>query len=116
LRALVCRSNKKTIRAKTAIVHYQPRPCSRILLVKSIRCLEPRTGQTQVQVERIGLGKLEIHAIKYIFFISLGMHHGELWRIKKAATVQPIYGDEISQLVISVSQIEPGAGSAKATV
>src|ERR1044071_336771 len=96
LRALVCRPDKKAIRTKAAIVDYKARPCSRVLLVKSIRCLEPRAGQAQVEVERIGLRKLEIHAIKYVFFISLGMHHGELWRIKKAATVQSIDGDEVS--------------------
>ena len=111
LRALVCRSNRKTIRTKAAIVDYKARPCSRILLIKSIRCLEPRAGQSQVQVKRIGLRKLKIHTIKYVLFISLGMHHGKLWRIKKATAVQPVHRNEISPFVTSVSQIKSDAGS-----
>jgi hypothetical protein len=58
------------------------------LLVKGIRRLEPRAGQAQVQVERIGLRELKIHAIKYILFISFGMNHGELWRVKEATAIQ----------------------------
>src|ERR1041384_2635282 len=91
LRALVCLSHRKAIRTKAAIVNHKARPCTRRLLVERIRRLKPRAGQPQVQMERIGLRKLEIHAIKYVFFISLGMHHGELWRIKKAAAVQPVH-------------------------
>src|SRR6266853_3372163 len=116
LSALVCRSNREAIRTKAAIVDYKCRPCTRSLLVKRIRRLEPRTGQSQVQVERIGRRELKIHAIKYIFFISLGMHHGELRRIKKATAVQSIYGDEVSQFVTSVSQIKANVGSAETTV
>src|SRR4029077_6083373 len=87
LGALVCRSDRNAIRTKAAIVDHKARPCSRILLIKGIRGLEPRAGQSQVQMERIGLGELKIHAVKNIFFISLGMHHRKLWRIKKAAAV-----------------------------
>src|SRR6266853_647573 len=116
LSALVCRSNREAIRTKAAIVDHKARPRTRSLLVKRIRRLEPRAGQSQVQVERIGRRELKIHAVKYVFFISLGMHHGKFWRIKKATAVQSVHGDEISQFVTSVSQIEPNAGSAKADV
>src|SRR5438445_13342726 len=67
-------------------------------------------------MERIGRRKLKIHAIKYVFLISLGMHHRKLRRIKKAAAVQSIYGDEVSQFVTSVSQIKANVGSAETTV
>src|SRR5438309_2138131 len=109
LRALVCWSHRKAVRTKAAIVNYNAGPCTRSLLVKRIRRLKPRAGQAQVQMKRIVRGELEIYAVKYVFLISLGMHHGKLCRVKKAAAVQPIYGDEISQFVTSVRQIEASA-------
>src|SRR4051812_1810961 len=90
LRTLVCRSYRKAIRAKAAIVHDKARPCRSILLIKRIRRLKPRAGQAQVQVQRIGLRELKIPAIKYILFIPLGVHHGELRRIKKAPAIQSV--------------------------
>src|SRR5258707_7820 len=96
LSALVCRSNRKAIRTKAAIVDHKASAGPRSLVVKRIRRLEPGTGQSKVKVERIGRRELKIHAVKYVFFISLGVHHGELWRIKKATAIQSVKGDEVS--------------------
>src|SRR6266853_5945732 len=111
LSALVCRSNRKAIRTKAAIIDHKARPGSRVLPVKSIRRLKPRAGESQIQVERVGLRELKVQAIEYVFFVSLGMHHGRLWRIKKAAAIQPVKGDEIPPFVIPVSQIKSSDGS-----
>src|SRR4029077_7398159 len=67
-------------------------------------------------MDGIGLGELKVHAIKYVLLVALVMYGGELRRVEKATTVQPVDGDKISPLLASVREIKSHTGRAKAAV
>src|ERR1700686_2422581 len=87
-----------------------------ILLVVSIRILEPRPGVLKIQVDGIRAGRLKVNAIEKVFFIPLVMHDDKFRRIKKAPGVQAIRGNKVSPLRAAVSEVETHVGSAKCTV
>ena len=57
-----------------------------------------------------------VNSVKEIFFVAFVVQHAELWRIEEAAAVEPAHGDEISPLVISVTEIETAGCRSKRTV
>jgi hypothetical protein len=83
------------------------------LRVERIRRLKPGTGESQIQVDRIRIRELKVDPIKYVLFITLGMHNGKLGRIEEPAAVQPIRRDKVSPLLASVTKIKAQVGRPK---
>ena len=60
-------------------------------------------------MDSVGVGKLIINAVEYIFQVALGMYHGKFRRVEKTAGIQSVYRDEVSPLRAAISKVEsPG--------
>lgn len=44
------------------------------------------------------------------------MHDRELWRVEKATAVQPVRGNEVSPILLAISEVEADIGSTKAAI
>ena len=116
LRTLVCRTDDVPIGIQAPVVHYQPVPRGCILSVKRIWRLEPGARKSCIQVDRIHFVQLKVEAIKYVFFIALGVNDCKLRRIEKASAVQPIHGDKIPPLRATIPEVDSSCGSAKTAI
>src|SRR4029077_8715327 len=101
LRTLIRGTDDVSFGINSAVVDNKPRPSCSVLSIERVRRLEPGPGESQIQVDGVGLGDLKVHAIECALFIALGMHHGELGRIKEPAAVQPVDRDKVPPLLTS---------------
>ena len=76
------------VRAQPVVVHHQSRPRGGVLRVVRIGRLEPGSREFQIHVDRIRLGRLEIHAVEEVLFIAPIMHDAEFRSIQEPARVQ----------------------------
>src|ERR1700688_5223112 len=75
-----------------------------ILLVERVGRLKPGTRIAEVQVDSIGLRELVVYPVEGVLCVAFGVHYAEFWRIQESASIQTIYRDEISPLLVTVSQ------------
>ncbi len=105
LRALVGWTNQIAIGIEAAVVHGQSVPRRREFGVVGIGGLEPRPGESEIQVNGVRRGDLKVDAIEQVLFIAFVMEDGELRRIEKAAAIQSVRGDEVAPLLASVAEV-----------
>ena len=116
LRALVGRTYRQTVRSKPAIIDHKPGPCAGTLGVDRIRSLEPRSRISEIDVQGIGLGKLEVHSIKKVLLITLIVSDEEFRRIEKASAIQSAYGNKIAPFLAAIAKVKANVGRAEAAV
>src|SRR3981081_3871235 len=73
--------------------------------IEGIRFLEPGTGVEKIEVDRVRRSRLQVETVEPIFLISFGVENLEFGRIKKASSVQSVYGNEISPLCAAKGDI-----------
>ena len=81
-------------------------PRRRVLGVKRVRRLKPRTRVAAVDVDRIGCVELVIHAVEDVSLIAFVVHHAEFRRIEEAPALKPAGCDEVAPALSTVGEIE----------
>jgi hypothetical protein len=106
LRPLVYWPDHVAFGIKSAVVDNETRPCCCVLGIERIGRLKSGTGDSQVQVNGVGIGELEVQTIENILLISLGMDDGKLRRIEETAAVQYVGRDKVTPFLASVTEIK----------
>src|SRR5262249_23007008 len=81
-----------------------------VQVVIRIRSLKPRPAVVQVEVNRILLRKLIVHAIKNILLVSFVVEDQKLRWIKKTARLQSACRNEVAPAVATIAKIKTCVG------
>ena len=103
---LILRSHRQAVGTQAVIVHHHSRPCGGVLSIEGIGRLEPGTRVAQIEIDGVGLRRLEVDAVENVCLVPIIVHHRDFRAIQKPIGAHPIGGYEIAPRLSAIGQVE----------